>query len=170
MKDFQYHQQKLTESGTMTQYFEILKYRNDETIHKTNDAVHRNSRKISELIVVSVQGNEALVVPTAKSQQDSRVMKILTVVASLYLPAALVAAVFNSNLLKMDAERHVVAASNFWMFLLFTVALSVFTLIPAGTWSYYSTKKEGTRDYLKRKAVSRPITKHFENLQDLFIL
>ena len=157
MKDFQYHQQKLTESGTMMQYFEILKYRNDETIHKTNDAVRQNSRNISELTGASVQENDALVVLTAKSQQGSRIMKILTVVASLYLPAALVAAVFNSNLVMMDAERHVVAASNFWMFPLFMVALSVITLIPAGTWSYYSTKKEGTRDYLKRKAVSRPI-------------
>lgn len=45
MKDFQYHQQKLTESGTVTQYLEILKYRNDETIHKTNDAVHRTVGK-----------------------------------------------------------------------------------------------------------------------------
>ena len=85
-----------------------------------------------------------------KSQQDSRVVMMLTVMAALYLPAAMVASIFNSNLVQTvplageadePSEYHFQVSSQFWMFPVFTVALMVATLGPLGLWMRYSSGK-----------------------------
>ena len=141
IKVLQHQLRKLIDRHLLMQYFEILKYCNDEAIQKTNDALHQNKQVIQDLVTVSVQENETLVVLASRTQQDSRTMKTLTVVASLYLPAASVASIFNSNLIMVNKEKRVVAASNFWMFPIFAIALTMIIVIPARICLHHSTKK-----------------------------
>ncbi len=78
--------------------FEILKYRNSETIGKTNQtinttnqAIHQNGLAIRELTVASIRENEIIAQLTERAWRDSRSVRILTFIALLYLPATLIA-------------------------------------------------------------------------------
>jgi hypothetical protein len=94
---------------------------------------------MSELISISTRESESIAKLSAKAQEDSRTVKILTIIASLYLPAALVASIFNSSLIESVAtgdsgEVHFEIAEQFWMFPLFTVVLMIITIILAALW------------------------------------
>ena len=105
----------------------------------TTSAIHENGRTLTELVTLSNQNATAVSNLTRKAQRDTRSTKVLTLVASLYLPATLVASVFNSNLVgpsgsaendKSVLERHFAAARDFWMFPVFAAALTVLTMSP----------------------------------------
>jgi uncharacterized membrane protein len=103
---------------------------------------------LEDLTRASAIESEALSELSKRTQQDSRIVKMLTIVASIYLPAALVASVFSSNLVEtVDAgtmssnATHFQLATQFWMYPVFTLALVVVTLVPVGIWIWFSVNR-----------------------------
>jgi hypothetical protein len=121
----------------------ILTYRNEEATRITTNAIHDNGRLLAELATLSNQSTDAVSRLTIKTQRDSRAMKVLTVVAALYLPATLMATIFSSNLVQLvgtqggnsSSDRgHFVVAADFWVFPTFTIVLMILTLFPVWMW------------------------------------
>ena len=120
----------------------------------TTSAIHENGRTLTELVTLSNQNANAVSKLTQKAQRDTRSTKVLTLVASLYLPATLVASVFNSNLVgpsgsagngESALERHFAAARDFWMFPVFAAALTILTMSPVLLYMRRSTP-DGSRE------------------------
>lgn len=70
--------------------FRILEYRNDETLISGNNAL-RNSSEDMKTIAVAAKENKSVAKILSESRKDSHMMKILTFVAMIYLPASLMA-------------------------------------------------------------------------------
>lgn len=68
----------------LMQLSQILNYRNEEMLVKSNDAMR-------EIALATKAENELMSALIGKSQRDSYTVKVLTYVALLYLPASLVA-------------------------------------------------------------------------------
>ena len=58
---------------------------------KSNEALNRNSDAMRELAVAAKAENELIAVLIGKSQRDSHTIKVLTIIALIYVPASLVA-------------------------------------------------------------------------------
>lgn len=58
---------------------------------KSNEALNKNSDVMRELAVAAKSENELMAILAGRAQRDSRTIKILTVIALVYLPASLVA-------------------------------------------------------------------------------
>lgn len=125
------------------QLLEILKSRNDEFVRTTSDAIYQNGREMSKVIGALSLQSDAIARLTRKTQQDSHVVKIFSVVAFLYLPATLVASVFNSGLVNTvpagvvsdrQGKTSFQLASQFWMFPVVSTALICFSLLPTMPW------------------------------------
>lgn len=77
-----------------------------------------------------------------QGEQDSKALKSLTMVATLYLPASLVATVFSSNLITLQPvttpliSSHMVVAAQFWVFIVAVMVLMIITLL-----SIYSLRR-----------------------------
>ncbi|KAF1992761.1 hypothetical protein P154DRAFT_583495 [Amniculicola lignicola CBS 123094] len=117
---------------------EILRYRNDEINRSNNNALLNNGIVLSQLIAASAKQSEALNELTKKTQRDSRAVKILSMVAALYLPASLIASVFSSGLIESvpagestsgSPKMSFRLASQFWMFPVSSLVLASSTTI-----------------------------------------
>ncbi|KAK6523675.1 hypothetical protein TWF281_001650 [Arthrobotrys megalospora] len=70
-----------------------------------------------------------------QGREDSTVLKLLSMIATVYLPASLVATIFSSNLIELKTDDkgldtfHVV--SQFWLYIVIAIALTVATFICA---------------------------------------
>lgn len=69
----------------------ILEYRNDELLIKNSEELHRSSESAREIATAAKAEQGAVALILAKAQKDSSLVKILTFVAMLYLPASLIA-------------------------------------------------------------------------------
>lgn len=58
---------------------------------ETNERIHQNGEAVKQLIIASNAENQTLARLAEESQRGSRVLKVLTFVAMLYLPATLIA-------------------------------------------------------------------------------
>ncbi|KAL3434578.1 hypothetical protein BDV09DRAFT_169742 [Aspergillus tetrazonus] len=74
---------------------------------------------------------------TKQTIQASKMLKFLTLTATIYLPATLMATIFSSNLIQLsgqvssnqsDSQRHYILHSQFYLYVLGTVALTAVTL------------------------------------------
>lgn len=78
---------------------------------------------------------KVLTLLSEQRDRDSKVMKALTSIATLYLPATLVVSIFNSNLVQLLPTKtlrepsHFVAAPQTWLPVLATLSLMTVTLI-----------------------------------------
>ncbi|KAF3208800.1 hypothetical protein TWF679_007626 [Orbilia oligospora] len=111
----------MTEHLKETSYllFNILSFRNDKFSLEGNQAMQQS---LSLMGTIAQQG-----------RQDSTTLKLLSMIATLYLPASLVATIFSSNLIELKSDEnggdrfHVV--SQFWLYILVAIALTVLTFI-----------------------------------------
>ncbi|KAK6513884.1 hypothetical protein TWF506_008315 [Arthrobotrys conoides] len=111
----------MTEHLKETSYllFNILSFRNDKVSLEGNQAMQQS---LSLMGTIAQQG-----------RQDSTTLKLLSMIATLYLPASLVATIFSSNLIELKSDDkgrdtfHVV--SQFWLYILVAIALTVLTFI-----------------------------------------
>ncbi|KAF2732805.1 hypothetical protein EJ04DRAFT_565675 [Polyplosphaeria fusca] len=71
--------------------FEILRYRNDETLIGVNNALRSNGEDMKIIAGATKDENEKVTSILAETRKDSHLMKILTFVAMIYLPATLIA-------------------------------------------------------------------------------
>jgi len=79
------------------QLSQILQFRNEETLLSTNKQIQTasdNMQKGNEYIRVNT---EALATLALGSQREAQAMKVLTIIAMLYLPASLVAVCSNPH-------------------------------------------------------------------------
>lgn len=76
-----------------------------------------------------------LILLSEQRDKDSKAMKALTSVATLYLPASLVATIFSSNLVQLlpktppQEPSHFVAAPQTWLPIIATLSLMAVTLL-----------------------------------------
>lgn len=123
---------------------QILTYRNDETSQRIDGSIARQATALHDLARAAARDSEALASLGRRAQRDSRTVKVLTIVAAMYLPAALVATVFSSNLVQSVSSgegaataEHFQLASQFWQFPVVTLLLTVLTLGPVLAWTYF---------------------------------
>lgn len=90
----------------------ILEYRNDEFLIKNSEELHRSSESAREIATAAKAEQGAVALIFAKAQKDSSLVKILTFVAMLYLPASLIA-----------VRQHF-----FWLVILFIVCMVKITM------------------------------------------
>ncbi|KAF3942110.1 hypothetical protein ABW19_dt0205172 [Dactylella cylindrospora] len=111
---------------------QALQYRNDKAIIRTNSAMHENGESLKEITIAAKEESEALAALTSKTYKDSRMVKILTIVAVIYVPASLVAEIFSSSLINVSgapASSQVAVIDKFWVYPLTVATLAVITLI-----------------------------------------
>ncbi|PQE23801.1 Mg2+ transporter -like Zinc transport protein [Rutstroemia sp. NJR-2017a BBW] len=101
-------------------------------------AILRNEQTLQEIARQSQSENAAMARLAQQSAQDSRFLKALTVLATLYLPASLLATIFSSNLVQTQtisssspspSKTHLVAAPDFWIYVVITLPLTLFTVL-----------------------------------------
>jgi hypothetical protein len=80
----------------MKQLFQILEYRNDEILIQLNHAQQRTSESTKLIAAAAKEENRTAAMVLTASQADSQVIKILTYVAMVYLPASLMAVCLTS--------------------------------------------------------------------------
>lgn len=81
-------------------------------------------------------GNQSLLEACKKTRQDSRVTRIMTAIAIVYLPLNLTASVFSTDLVRYDS-----IGKGVWLFVLVTSIFLVCTAAAAYTW-YRKGKSE----------------------------
>ncbi|KAF6236137.1 hypothetical protein HO173_005766 [Letharia columbiana] len=122
--------------GIATLLSQILNYRNENMIVKSNEALNKNSDAMREIAIAAKADNELISVLIGKSQNDSHTVKVLTYIALIYLPASLVAEIFNSNLIQTTngepeaVGTHLVLSRSFWLYPSITLGLMVLTFVP----------------------------------------
>ncbi|KAK6352407.1 hypothetical protein TWF730_009234 [Orbilia blumenaviensis] len=105
--------------GTSDLLFNILSSLNDKVTLAGNQAMQQSLGLMGR---IAQQGRE-----------DSTILKLLSMIATIYLPASLVATIFSSNLVEVKTDEmgydkfHVV--SQFWLYILIAVALTLLTFI-----------------------------------------
>lgn len=81
-------------------------------------------------------GNQSLLEACQKARHDSRVTRIMTAIAIVYLPLNLTASVFSTDLVRYDS-----IGKGIWLFVLVTTTFLVCTAAAAYTW-YRKGKSE----------------------------
>lgn len=142
----------------ITKLFQVLQFRNDEALTKSNTIMQHNSRVLTDLGTSAREENKAMIVLTKQGRQDSKFMKILTFIAMLYLPASLVAvschesssnpsvgphadretdqSIFNSSLIasvndgEVPIQTYFKSATQFWIYPVSTILLMCITTVP----------------------------------------
>ena len=97
-------------------------------MQSTNTAMHHTLGTLDSQAKVLVLFSEQM-------DKDSKSLKALTSVATLYLPASLIASIFSSNLVQVlpttpsREPSHFVAAPQTWLPIVATISLMVLTLV-----------------------------------------
>lgn len=117
--------------GTCTLLLKVLDYR--------NDLIMKDYSKIAnELAGIANAQNTSLKVLARETKRDSRLVKVLTVIAIAYLPANLIAAIFSSGLVRTsDQDFHGSSfhiSRDFWIYLLTSIAVTIVTVSTAFWW------------------------------------
>lgn len=129
----------------------ILEYRNDEAIQESGIARHTTLDVMKDVAIETKKENEGLAKLAAQTAKDSKTLKTLTLIATIYLPAIFLAVgalaslyfhtnvfkqtVFSSNLVERrpsdghdDSDTHFVLVSDFWKYVVVIIPLMAFTL------------------------------------------
>jgi hypothetical protein len=81
-------------SHAVLQLFQILEYRNDEILIRSSHALHYTSSSLHAIATAAHGETRTAALMLTATQKDSKVIKTLTFVAMLYLPASLMAVSF----------------------------------------------------------------------------
>ena len=76
------------------QLSQILNYRNEDILVRGNDALRKSSDAMRDIALAAKAENELISALISNTQKDSHAVKILTYIATIYLPASLVAVNF----------------------------------------------------------------------------
>ncbi|KAJ6258545.1 hypothetical protein Dda_6589 [Drechslerella dactyloides] len=105
--------------GTSKLLFNILSTRNDKVVLDGTQAMQES---------LGVMGRIA-----EQGRADSTTLKLLSMIATIYLPASLVATIFSSNLIELKTDDRGSSSfqpvSQFWIYIVLAVALTVVTFI-----------------------------------------
>ena len=117
---------QLTDCKSTCQINKILEFRTSRQLERTNTTM------LHTLALLGEQAR-ALTLLSEQREKDSKSMKAVTSVATLYLPATLVATVFSSNLVQLfnpsRGPTHFVAGPQPWLPIVAIFSLMAVTLI-----------------------------------------
>jgi preprotein translocase subunit SecY len=125
----------------------ILDACNEATLHEMVQKMQIQLQMINQSTSESLKENSSLSHSARQSQSDSNKLQTMTKIATLYLPATLVATIFSSSLVAWEEGEsnnspqghHFVISSQFWVYVLITMGLTVLTflgskLLEKGAW------------------------------------
>ncbi|KAK6527506.1 hypothetical protein TWF694_004489 [Orbilia ellipsospora] len=105
--------------GTSELLFNILNARNDKFVLDGTQAMRES---------LGIMGRVA-----EQGQVDSATLKLLSMIATIYLPASLVATIFSSNLIQLKTDdtgsTSFQPVSQFWIYIVLAVALTLLTFL-----------------------------------------
>ncbi|KAL8853066.1 MAG: hypothetical protein Q9221_002096 [Calogaya cf. arnoldii] len=116
------------------QLFKILELRNDESFTRKAAALHEDIEQLRDTAHMTRRENEAITKLAEQNRRDSRALKALSVLGTLYLPATFSATLFSSSLIQLQSTRasmvdsHYALASQFWLYIALTAPLMVLTV------------------------------------------
>ncbi|OAL55030.1 hypothetical protein IQ07DRAFT_628704 [Pyrenochaeta sp. DS3sAY3a] len=138
--DMHVHQQSLRIllnllQSTSKLFSRIIETRNVDRLQFATEESSRhlnNLKSLTQDIRDEHRNSSAL---AANTHSDTKSMKALTTVATALLPASLIATIFSSNLIQLqpvsdssDQSKHFVLASQFWIYILVSIAMTGTTL------------------------------------------
>lgn len=97
--------------------------------------MHKTNTNMYDTLGTLDSQAKILTLLSEQREKDSKVMKALTSVATLYLPASLVATIFSSNLVQLhptttlQESGHFVAGPQTWLPVVVTLSLMIVTLV-----------------------------------------
>jgi len=125
----------------LVQLSKILESRTSTSLRLINQTMQTNLSLIQHTATDTLHENSTMATIAKQSTKDSKRLQALTLIATLYLPATLVATVFSSNLIQWKdsaddpttghQKAHYVVVSEFWVYILSTSVLMVVTLLVA---------------------------------------
>ncbi|KAL2839735.1 hypothetical protein BJY01DRAFT_250335 [Aspergillus pseudoustus] len=131
----------------------LLMFRNEELLHTSNQASCKTLNALLDLTTQGKQQQETLNSLLWRGYADSAMLKALSIVATVCLPASLVATIFSSNLVQPgDPERrgndgaYLVLSHQFWVYIAISVPLMAAVLV----WVLYL-------GYKSRQALNRRV-------------
>ncbi|KAH7136338.1 hypothetical protein EDB81DRAFT_801965 [Dactylonectria macrodidyma] len=120
--------------GTGDLLSKIIEFRNDRLQIRTSVAAQESLDTLNRLASESAIALE-------QGRQDSKMLKALTIAATTYLPATLLATIFSSNLVQLRSDSdgandrtHFHVVSQFWLYVVLSIFLTAATLIPTLMW------------------------------------
>lgn len=133
VKQLEFHKESIQKFADQAQrstelLHRILDYRSSKEMEKTNANMYHTLGKLDSQAKI-------LILLSEQRDKDSKAMKALTSVATLYLPASLVATIFSSNLVQLlpktppQKPSHFVAAPQTWLPIIATLSLMAVTLL-----------------------------------------
>ncbi|KAF2468701.1 uncharacterized protein BDR25DRAFT_357066 [Lindgomyces ingoldianus] len=86
----------------------IMEFRGNELLHSNERVMQDHLECLRSIATYSQKENEGMVSVSLQLREDSRAMKVLTMIATTYLPATLIATIFGSSLVqKVQESSHV---------------------------------------------------------------
>jgi hypothetical protein len=124
-----------------TQLSKILESRTSTSLRLINQTMQTNLSLIQHTTTDTLHENTTVATIAKQSTKDSKKLHALSFIATLYLPATLVATVFSSNLIQWKdssddpttghRKAHYVVVSEFWVYVVITSVLTAATLLVA---------------------------------------
>ncbi|KAF8526173.1 hypothetical protein BDD12DRAFT_985012 [Trichophaea hybrida] len=111
--------------------FKIMDFRNDELLRV-------NSYSLKDVAKETASENKAMVTIAKQSLSDSRMVKITTVIATIYLPLSLVASFFSTGLVQYSENgegANITMRNATWVFIVICVSLMACTLASVYFWA-----------------------------------
>ncbi|KAH7080741.1 hypothetical protein FB567DRAFT_531627 [Paraphoma chrysanthemicola] len=138
--DIQVHQESLKTLLNLlhridTLFSQIIEVQNVNRLQSVTEMSSRQLDSLNSLIkdIRDESRNSSTLV--AHTHSDTKSMKALTTVATALLPASLIATIFSSNLIQLEQSNegvghgtHFVVASQFWVYILVSIAMTGTTL------------------------------------------
>ncbi|KAH7094942.1 hypothetical protein FB567DRAFT_574833 [Paraphoma chrysanthemicola] len=118
--------------GSMIEH--VLDVRNTQTAHNMNSTMHELSKR-------SAEENKLVRMLASQSTKDTRSMKVIAFISSIFLPATFVATFFGSNFFGFEStsDGNVLAvASNVWIYMIVALA---FSAIAMTLWYWWYSRK-----------------------------
>lgn len=107
--------------------------------HRRVDLLNENTLALRVLAGEANKQSHALRTLAEKSGNDSRVVRVVTFIATLYLPASLIASIFSTGLIQlpeMEVQGGILAVQpSIWVYILSSAALTALTLAIAHGWT-----------------------------------
>jgi Mg2+ and Co2+ transporter CorA len=100
-------------------------------------SLQHNSRIMRDVTSLTRKENALMVQLTKKASRDTDILKTITLLTLIYLPASFVSSMMGMNYINVDTVRNKLSihlAGEFWVFLLLTAILLTFTL---GSYYWY---------------------------------
>jgi len=95
-------------------------------------SLQHNSRLVTEMTRLTAQENGMIVQLTRKASRDTDILKIITLLTLVYLPASFVASMMSMGYINVESVKKlsIQIAGEFWVFVVLTIVLLLCTLSP----------------------------------------